>query len=81
MLFMLIYYTNLFACFFKAASVKSQKSKPGSPGRLQVDAFNLLKNTVQKLEVPTAEGSTLFVIGGNHLNSYLLFFIRCRNFI
>ena len=48
----------------KQPAVKGQKAKPGSPGRLLVDAFNLLKNTVQKLEVPTAEGSTLFVIGG-----------------
>ncbi|KAM3721167.1 Glycine-rich domain-containing protein [Dirofilaria immitis] len=31
---------------------------------MQVDAFNLLKNTVQKFEIPGPEGSTLFVIGG-----------------
>ncbi|VDM24562.1 unnamed protein product [Toxocara canis] len=47
----------------KMHAEKGQKAKPGNPGKLQVDAFNLLKNTVQKLEVPGPEGSTLFVIG------------------
>uniref|UniRef100_A0A0M3HR55 SHR-BD domain-containing protein n=1 Tax=Ascaris lumbricoides TaxID=6252 RepID=A0A0M3HR55_ASCLU len=47
----------------KVPAEKGQKAKPGSPGKLQVDAFNLLKNTVQKLEVPGPEGSTLFVVG------------------
>uniref|UniRef100_A0A0R3S2L9 VWFD domain-containing protein n=1 Tax=Elaeophora elaphi TaxID=1147741 RepID=A0A0R3S2L9_9BILA len=42
---------------------KEQKAKPGNPGKLQVDAFNLLKNTVQKFEIPGPEGSTFFVIG------------------
>ncbi|KAK6049230.1 hypothetical protein COOONC_13265 [Cooperia oncophora] len=47
----------------KQPASKGQKAKPGSAGRLLVDAFNLLKNTVQKIEVPSPEGSTLFVIG------------------
>ncbi|EYC04497.1 hypothetical protein Y032_0087g2046 [Ancylostoma ceylanicum] len=47
----------------KQPATKGQKAKPGSAGRLLVDAFNLLKNTVQKIEVPSPEGSTLFVIG------------------
>ncbi|VDL86455.1 unnamed protein product, partial [Nippostrongylus brasiliensis] len=47
----------------KQPAAKGQKAKPGSAGRLLVDAFNLLKNTVQKIEVPTSDGSTLFVIG------------------
>jgi hypothetical protein len=45
---------------------KGMKAKPGNPGKLQVDAFNLLKNTVQKFELPGAEGSTLFVVGGEY---------------
>lgn len=49
----------------KQSATKGQKAKPGNPGRLHVDAFNLLKNTVQKLEVPSADGSALFLIGGN----------------
>ncbi|VDL79693.1 unnamed protein product [Nippostrongylus brasiliensis] len=46
----------------KQPAAKGQKAKPGSAGRLLVDAFNLLKNTVQKIEVPTSDGSTLFRI-------------------
>ena len=40
------------------------RGKPGNPGKLQVEAFNLLKNTVQKFELPGPEGSTHFVVGG-----------------
>ncbi|KJH53574.1 hypothetical protein DICVIV_00319 [Dictyocaulus viviparus] len=59
----------------KQPAAKGQKAKPGSAGRLLVDAFNLLKNTVQKIEVPTAEGSTLFVIGGT--NRICMWFESC----
>nr|CDJ80361.1 Protein of unknown function DUF1399 domain containing protein [Haemonchus contortus] len=47
----------------KQPASEGQKAKPGAAGRLLVDAFNLLKNTVQKIEVPSPDGSTLFVIG------------------
>ncbi|VDM59654.1 unnamed protein product [Angiostrongylus costaricensis] len=49
--------------WFISPATKGQKAKPGSAGHLLIDVFNLLKNTVQKIEVPTPEGSTLFVIG------------------
>jgi hypothetical protein len=48
-----------------------QRGKPGSAGKLQVEAFNLLKNTVQKFDLPGAEGSTHFVVGGK-LSSQLI---------
>lgn len=38
--------------------------KPGTAGYLNVELFNLLRNTVQKLQLPGADGSTLFVING-----------------
>lgn len=41
-----------------------RKGRPGTAGYLNVELFNLLRNTVQKLQVPGSDGSTLFVIGG-----------------
>lgn len=40
------------------------KGKPGNPGKLTVEAFNLLKNTVQKFDLPGPEGTTMFMLGG-----------------
>jgi hypothetical protein len=48
----------------KISGDKLNKGKPGAAGCLNVELFNLLRNTVQKLQLPGADGSTLFVIGG-----------------
>lgn len=40
----------------------------------QVEAFNLLKNTVQKIEVPGPEGSTLIIIGGKLFLHYIILY-------
>lgn len=48
----------------KISGDKSRKGKPGAAGMLNVELFNLLRNTVQKLQLPGADGSTLFLIGG-----------------
>jgi hypothetical protein len=48
----------------KISGDKVHKGKPGTAGYLSVELFNLLRNTVQKLQLPGADGSTLFVIGG-----------------
>uniref|UniRef100_A0A1I7SDS2 AAA domain-containing protein n=1 Tax=Bursaphelenchus xylophilus TaxID=6326 RepID=A0A1I7SDS2_BURXY len=47
----------------KISGDKMHKGKPGSAGVLNVELFNLLKNTVQKIQLPGADGSTLFVLG------------------
>uniref|UniRef100_A0A915HSV5 Uncharacterized protein n=1 Tax=Romanomermis culicivorax TaxID=13658 RepID=A0A915HSV5_ROMCU len=39
------------------------KGKPGNPGKLSIEVFNLMKNTVQKFDLPGSDGSTTFVIG------------------
>lgn len=53
----------------RVAGDKTHKGKPGAAGALNVELFNLLRNTVQKLQLPGADGSTLFLIGGNRLFS------------
>jgi hypothetical protein len=37
---------------------------------LNVELFNLLRNTVQKLQLPGPDGSTLFMIGGMWLYGF-----------
>ncbi|KAI6233015.1 hypothetical protein M3Y99_00962400 [Aphelenchoides fujianensis] len=47
----------------KVSGDKLQNRKSGAPGYLNIELFNLLRNTVQKLQLPGADGSSLFVIG------------------
>lgn len=54
----------------KVSGDKTHKGKPGSAGVLNVELFNLLRNTVQKLQLPGADGSTLFLIGGMLLTAH-----------
>jgi len=50
-----------------------EKGKPGDPGKLLVEVFNLLRSTVQKFELPAHDGSSTFIVGGKrstHLNIF-----------
>jgi hypothetical protein len=47
----------------KISGDKLHKGKSGAAGVLNVELFNLLRNTVQKMQLPGVDGSTLFVIG------------------
>lgn len=59
----------------KVSGDKINKGKPGTAGYLNIELFNLLRNTVQKLQLPGADGSTLFVIGGLLFN-LLYYFVQ-----
>ena len=52
---------------FQMPRGESEKGKNGSAGRLVLHAFNLLKNTVQKMHIPNVDGSCSFVIGGERV--------------
>uniref|UniRef100_A0AC34RP08 Uncharacterized protein n=1 Tax=Panagrolaimus sp. JU765 TaxID=591449 RepID=A0AC34RP08_9BILA len=47
----------------KISGDKTNRGKSGNAGVLNVELFNLLRNTVQKLQLPGPDGSTLFLIG------------------
>ncbi|KAI6202965.1 hypothetical protein M3Y94_00502000 [Aphelenchoides besseyi] len=46
----------------KISGDKVRKGKAGNAGYLNIELFNLLRNTVQKLQLPGADGSSLFSI-------------------
>uniref|UniRef100_A0A0K0FY40 ApaG domain-containing protein n=1 Tax=Strongyloides venezuelensis TaxID=75913 RepID=A0A0K0FY40_STRVS len=47
----------------KNYSDKHKNCKQSHAGHLKVELFNLLRNTIQKLQLPAPDGSTLFIIG------------------
>uniref|UniRef100_A0A0N4ZFU5 SH3 domain-containing protein n=1 Tax=Parastrongyloides trichosuri TaxID=131310 RepID=A0A0N4ZFU5_PARTI len=47
----------------KPYNEKHRNCKQSHAGFLKVELFNLLRNTVQKLQLPAPDGSTLFIIG------------------